>query len=410
MSLLVFPSTILVVDHVAGLVALVVVLAGFVSIYLDIKQGVHLNRQEKVFFISVSLIFLTAVFTSLVTQTDLARGDRFLNFILVIPIYLLFRRAQAAGALVWPGLVLGALVAAAVGAYQVFGPDALPRAVGVVHPIIFGDLSISMGMLSFAGLMWFIRRGKGGVIIPLLGLFAGLLASALSLSRGGWVAIPVVLVIYVWAFSKYFSMKYLAIGLTLFMVAIAAVYVLPQTGVKQRVDRTLNNLDRYMASQNVNDPARSTSIGSRFEMWRSAWNMFTDHPLVGGGWGEFRGYTQKLIQQGRVNKNVGRYYHAHNEYLSILAKGGILSFTAFMVLFLTPTLLLYNKIKNTADQEVRAYAIAGLVLMASYASFALSEAILERSRPVTFLSFYLAVFMALSRIRHSPIAEDQRPQ
>ncbi len=295
---------------------------------------------------------------------------------------------------------IGSIVAAVVGAYQVFGPPALQRATGTIHPILFGDLSLLMGLLSFAGLMWFIQHRQWLIVIPLLAVITGLIASALSLSRGGWVAIPVAVLIYVWFYAQYFSRKTLITVFLLLMSTLATIYLVPETGVQKRVEKTFTNINRYYHSENTNDPARHSSIGARFEMWRSAWNMFLENPVLGGGWGEFQNYNQKYIKEGKVNKVAGKFYHAHNQYISILAKGGVISFISLLFLFFVPALLFYRIIKGSSQTDVKSYALAGLIIIAAYAGFALSEAILERSRPVIFFSFYLAVFMAATRKRN----------
>ncbi len=400
LALLVFPFSILVLDHISGLILIVVILTGLLLIGMNFRESIEAIKREKLFFIATGLLLFSALLTALITQTDLARGDRFFAFVLVIPVYFFFLKVPPENRFLWTGLVIGSIVAAVVGAYQVFGPPALQRATGTIHPILFGDLSLLMGLLSFAGLMWFIQHRQWLIVIPLLAVITGLIASALSLSRGGWVAIPVAVLIYVWFYAQYFSRKTLITVFLLLMSTLATIYLVPETGVQKRVEKTFTNINRYYHSENTNDPARHSSIGARFEMWRSAWNMFLENPVLGGGWGEFQNYNQKYIKEGKVNKVAGKFYHAHNQYISILAKGGVISFISLLFLFFVPALLFYRIIKGSSQTDVKSYALAGLIIIAAYAGFALSEAILERSRPVIFFSFYLAVFMAATRKRN----------
>ncbi len=402
LMLLLFPMTVVVIDDVSGIVFLLTFVLGLIYMVKGMKQGRLIrDRREIWLFVSLVLMFITALTTSYVTATDLAYGDRFLIFVVGGVIYLAIRDLRPDPIWVWMGLTGGALLSMGVAMYQVYGPTLQPRATGAVHPILFGDLSLAMGMMALAVLVGIGRRHKLLAMLVIFAAFGGLLASILSKSRGGWVAIPPVALLFAWGLSKYMPIRKILLSLAILGVILVAAYQTPVTGLKSRVDTTIGNITRYLESGDVRDRTRGTSIGSRFEMWKSAWSMFRESPLLGGGWGEFRDYTRKLIKQGEISPAVGRYSHAHNEYLSTLAKGGLLGFSALMALFLVPGWIFLQLFRRNSDESLRSFALAGLVLILAYMSFALSEAIFERSRPVLFFTFYLAVLMAQA-IRTEP--------
>ena len=395
LMLLLFPISIVVVDYVSGSAFLMLLALGLIYLAKGLKQGRLIrDRRETWFFVSLALLLITALGTSLVTATELARGDRFLILAAGVPVYLAMRELRPDPAWIWAGLIGGALLSMGVALYQVYGPSHLPRATGAVHPILFGNLSLSMGVMAVAALAGLGRRHKLFALLVMLAAIAGMLASILSKSRGGWVAIPPLALLFAWGLSSVLSVRRVLLSLVALGVVLVVAYQTPATGLRSRIEQTAGNVTRYLESKDVRDGARGTSIGSRFEMWKSAWNMFTENPLLGGGWGEFRDYTRKLIRQGVISPAVGRYYHAHNEYLSTLAKGGLLGFMALMALFLVPGWIFFQIFKSNSDETSRSIALAGLVLILAFMSFALSEAIFERSRPVLFFGFYLAVLMA----------------
>ena len=395
-SLILFPLFVVTADLVPGLAYVLLFFLGvFYFFYAYYRGRLAFKGAEKVFFLALCGLYPAALLTVLIAEVDLARGDRFLVFISAIPVYLACREIKVGHFWIWGGLIAGALLSAAVAFYQVLGPERLPRAVGVVHPIIFGNLALTMGVLPLVAFL--LRDGSVGKILKYLvlaGFICGLAASALSKARGGWVALLPVLLLYFWVFSRYLPVRKILLAFAALIVALFMAYQSPSTGLQPRVELTVDNIARYFESDSVKDSARATSIGSRFEMWKSAWKMFQDNPLFGGGWGEFRKHTQALIAQGEISPAVGRYYHAHNQYLSTLAKGGMVSFLALMALLLVPGWLFLRTVLRDADDQRKSFALAGFALILLYMGFAMSEAIFERSRPILFFSFYLAVFMA----------------
>ena len=157
-------------------------------------------------------------------------------------------------------------------------------------------------------------------------------------------------------------------------------------------------MEKYYNSRDVSDKVRYTSIGKRFEMWKAAWLIFQDNPSLGGGWGSYKGKVQELIDKGVVNQSIAKYYHPHNQFISALAKGGLLGFFGVSIFLLFPSIIFYKLIRNTSDPTKQRLALAGLILLIGFICFSLSESILERSRSIIFFSFYLAVFMALIRL------------
>ncbi|MBC8211024.1 MAG: O-antigen ligase family protein [Gammaproteobacteria bacterium] len=394
-ALVAFPSAILVTDVVSGLIGLVVLVLAMYTAVTQSAQLIPLMRQEKLFYIAVSLLFLTAILTSVVQQVELSRADRFINLILAIPVYLLFKSARINEKYIWLGLLAGTLIAFCVGLYQVFGASQQARATGTVHPIIFGDLSLMMGVLSLAGLDWFRRHHKVLIFIPVLAFVAGLAASVLSLSRGGWVALPFLSVVLIVYLMRYLSLKKVILVCMLAVLGVGTVYLMPQSGVQQRVQVTVTNINGYLSSESIKDPARATSIGARFEMLQAAIDIFKQHPVLGSGWGEYNDMAQDLVEQGLYNETIALFSHPHNQFLSALAKGGLFAFIALILLFFWPALIFFHYLKQPHEPEKERAALAGMLLLVGFIGFSLSEAILERSRSVIFFSFYLAVFMSV---------------
>jgi len=78
-------------------------------------------------------------------------------------------------------------------------------------------------------------------------------------------------------------------------------------------------------------------LSGRFDGWRAAWWMFTEHPLNGVGHGAFRAeYGSARLQLSAQGVRFSRFQNqvfftqAHNEYLQALAEWGGLGLLAML--------------------------------------------------------------------------------
>ena len=345
----------------------------------------------------VFVAFLVTSFSGF-DATAVKKLGKFVLLLMVIPVYLFFRHSSFPRAAFWYGLVLGACVAATVGVWEItfdiYKPGYDGRAKGATHPIIFGDLALLMGVMSLAGTQWFRSRARWQIILPILALCMGILASILSQARGGWVAIPVFVVILLWASRRHVSTWLQFTGVGVLLAVLLAGYLIPQTGMKNKIETTAENISAYLNSP-VNDNRRATSIGSRFEMWQASWQIFLQHPIKGVGWGNYREHAQRLVDQGLRHPVAAGWPHPHNQFFSAMVSGGILGLLAVILLFVLPAVI-FIRVMHAPDRsvEARRMALAGLLLMVLFAVFNLSESFLERSRTVAFFVFYLAILMA----------------
>ena len=393
-AVIIFPASVLGMDKLHGLVFIIIFLLGLWLLISDYKNIFPLLKEEKYFFFSLSIVMVTVIITTLVNNTDLARADRFLAPILGIPIYLYFKRYLVDEKYLWAGLVFGALIAVQIAVYQRYLLPTPQRATGAVNPILFGDLALLMGVMSLAGMGWFKAQKQWMVIIPVIAMAAGVLASIFSVARGAWLALPFLVLLLLWYSSNLLRLKVTILSFSLITLIIGGLYFIPQTSVQKRITESVTHLGIYLDSQDVNDKARSTSVGIRLEMWKAAWIVFKENPVVGGGWGDYMGKVQVLVDKGVVNENAAIFYHPHNQFISALAKGGGVGFIAISVLFLFPAIIFCRYIVHCTSSESQRAAMAGLILIVGFVGFSFTESILERSRSIIFFSFYLAILMA----------------
>jgi O-antigen ligase len=71
------------------------------------------------------------------------------------------------------------------------------------------------------------------------------------------------------------------------------------------------------------------AVVERMAHWQAAWEMFSDHPLLGIGFGNYQ-IVYPAYALPRWSDPLG---HAHNYYLSVAAETGALGLSAYVVLW-----------------------------------------------------------------------------
>jgi len=399
-----FPVLAIVVRQSDGIILIILAILGLLFAVFK-GQAPEFGKDEKLLFFAVGLFFLVAVFAVLIGD-DPSRGvnklSKFARLLLFIPAYCLFRKVKLSESLFWYAVILGAIVAGLVSIVEIYigHNHAITdvRANGATHPILFGDLSLAMGVMALASIGYARQQHRLMPILALVALVLGITASFLSGSRGGWIALPVLVLLLLWFIRTAIPRSaIIAVTIVLIITAIAA-YLIPGTGVARRIDTTVNELEAYRTSA-IDSPIRATSVGTRLEMWQAAWSIFQNHPLHGVGWGNYKPNATQLVQKGMRHPSAAFWGHPHNEYLSVMASSGVLGLFALLILFLVPARFFYRA-TQTDSAALRSLGIAGVLLVVAYIHFALSEAIFERDLPVTFYTFFLATISVLIMQRY----------
>lgn len=301
----------------------------------------------------------------------------FLAALLIVP---LLRLSRPSRLLIVGSLSLGALAAFPLALWQVLVED-MPRAGGHWHFIVFGNLALLLGVLPLFALRapWMTPAGR---VLVLAGAVAGLLVSWLSASRGGWLALPLLLGVAaglelrpLWQQQRRLLLGVLGGGLLL--AALAG------TSVAERFAEGWNDLQQYQAGQ------VETSLGMRLEMWQVALDMAAERPLLGAGPAAFHQQLLARVQQGHISPRLTEFLHAHNDFLDALISGGIPRLLALLALYLLPLVFFLRRWHTAGDDRV--FALMGALAIGCMMIFGLSESMLFH--PVTHR--VLAMLLAL---------------
>ena len=84
-------------------------------------------------------------------------------------------------------------------------------------------------------------------------------------------------------------------------------------------------------------------MGSRFEIWSAAANMFSAYPLMGVGEGDFYRLSSNISFARSEFLQLNHGENAHNYFLQVLAENGLVGVVVFAIAFIVPYRACQNK-------------------------------------------------------------------
>jgi len=316
--------------------------------------------------------------------------DKPARFILVLfPLILLLKTVLNKNALA---------ISCMIGAFGPFGVAIIerfyfgyPRAEGDENPIMFGGISMLIGLICLNYTLYFYKtRKKAWCFFSAMAFFCGFFASLLSGSKGSWIILPVALIFLFWNYRELISKKlYLNILLAVTLI-IGAISLTPSLGVSARIGTLISDVALYLEG---ND--KETSVSHRAELWKASIFMFQDSPVFGIGRSHQIDFKQNLVDQNLIHKSVLLFTHAHNEFLNELGLHGFFGLISLLIVYLGPLLLFGSKIKNSANNpNIKIYAISGALVPLCYMGFALTQAMFVHNSGVMVYAFLIIIFWA----------------
>lgn len=308
----------------------------------------------------------------------------------------------------WLGLVVGALGAGGIAAYERFVLDAF-RADNDMNAIPFGNLALLLGVLSLVAMFGRLARPHRPLpwLTPLLGLAAagGFAASFLSGTRGGWVALPLLVWMGFRGFRGVFPRRQMlcaAAGVWLLLAGLVAMTAITDYGVTKRLDRAVNDIVQYR------DGDSSSSVGLRLDMWYAGGRLFLDKPWLGWGEGRLQAARDDMVERGLIHPSVSQYDQLHSDLVDTAARRGVLGMVTLLALYGVPAWLFARHLHESRDAQTRTLALSGLMICFAFIYFGLTQSML---RDVRGLSGYLGLTVAcwvLLKTRLVTVAEGMR--
>jgi len=172
--------------------------------------------------------------------------------------------------------------------------------------------------------------------------------------------------------------------------------------VKERIAVTWNNIDVYVSKQNVD-----TSVGIRFQLWKSAALLFSQNPLVGVGRENFNIAMGELEKKGIVTYTAGIQPHSHNEILYNMATLGLIGLLGILSLYFVPAFYFFREICHP-DNQIRMTAGMGLILCTGFFILGLTDVMFMWGVSDNFYAIFMAIFFAYILKRKEALAVNSK--
>ncbi|QQB18155.1 O-antigen ligase family protein [Aeromonas jandaei] len=370
-------------------------LLAVVSLFVFWRKD-YLSAMEKEHKIIASLLlsyfvlFLISVIFDGSSFSQLDRPSRALMAALVIPT---LARHKVKLEVLLCGFACGALIAACIAIYDKFylGYERAFEFYSI--PIQSGNISMSLGLFCLCGYFW-SRANKfyNYSFFYMIGAISGLIGSFLSGSRGGWILLPVVIFSILMLYRNLIASNERK-GLLCLLFIIIAMVLAPQTGMLKRFDAAKTDIEQYVDGTNLD-----TSLGIRFQLWRSAWDSFKEKPFFGWGQDGLRESQKQQLKENKITNFIYNFnYHAHNQYLEEMAKRGIIGLLVLIAMLCVPIILVKKRFSIMA-QESLAYSGGVLVIVTclTTADYHLSQAYFSHNSGISFFVFSLVLALSVS--------------
>ena len=373
--------------------ALLILLGLGYGIYALIKKTrFNLSSTDKLLIYSYLFYFFIFVLSLVFNDGKIRELDYPSRVLLFIPVLLLLFKYPIKTCVLSYSIPLGGIIVVCMALYDKFilnlNPEQNPR---IMH-IQGGDISMSLGIFSLIiALYAHQKKDVKLTTLSVIGGLCGIVGSLLSTARGGWVALPVLLIVILYIYRHSLSKRFF---LTFFGIMVATsigISQMPNNRIMERINVAQKDIQLYLDNHDGN-----TSLGARFEMWKSALEMAKEKPLF--GWG-IQGATEKRkldTKEKIVTGDIGQFTHAHNQYLDDLSKRGIVGLLALLAVLFIPLRAFMKKL-NTTNDEVKLIATLGVAHILSVMIYGLSQGFLVHNSGTIFYFFLTIVFYAAIR-------------
>jgi O-antigen ligase len=289
----------------------------------------------------------------------------------------------------WWGASAGALAALPFIAWQRFGLH-IERPGGFINSITFGDLALLLALLALAGAIDMRERPRDALPAG-IGALAGLAASLLTGTRGGWVALVLAALVLGRHLGRIGSRRVHAM-LAAGVAVLAAAWFMPALGVQERFVEGVHEARTWYEGGSV-----WTNVGTRLELWKGAAMLIREHPLFGMDFDACRARLAEYAQAGRLDPMVLQLPHLHNDGLQVLATGGVVGFVIWAATLVAPLRFFLRQLGQDREHAVRmpqfAVALGGALVVLGYIGFGLTEVIFWSMKGSVF--YALLVFLLM---------------
>jgi O-antigen ligase len=241
---------------------------------------------------------------------------------------------------------------------------------------------------------WFIEKSKGYVakLFLVMAVFMGLIGCVLTQTRGVWLALPLLVLLYGYYTYKRGDKRYLIAILLGGSLLLGLGF--QSDLVQKRIDRTVKNIELYQSGNG------KTSLGTRLDMYKASLILTKERPVFGHGLGVFREKSKELkdsrVLGNNVSSEVGMRKTPHNEFFQALVERGLIGLITTVLLLAVPGYIFYRAVKSRSD-SITFYGLCGLSMLTVFFVAGQTGTLFNHN---LFTNFYIImVLLFVSQIR-----------
>jgi O-antigen ligase len=389
MGLLIFilPTALVAIPKGGSIVVLILILS-LVGLVIN-RYKLELSKWEKYFVLSFIFYFVVIAVNLWWFNGELRDLDTPSRLLLVLPIFFFIRKSDISVSwFIW-GVVFGSILTGLI-KLGVVDTYYLSKIVTVQT----GSFSLYSSIFGLSNLM-FIREGNSRIKNTLLyAAFAlGMVASFLSGGRGVWIA-AILSLAFISAINPIqWGIKSRLSAVLLLIILFYSTYLIPQTGIKNKIDSAIVNTALWFQDGQAN-----TSAGARLEMWKASFEVIKENPIIGVGEDNYAKYQKKLIDQGKIDKFAGNFLHPHGEYITSLVEQGIIGLLASIFVLLTPIMFFIKIIKhNSFNYRERVLATSGVLISLHYSFYSFTSGVFDHQSTTLFYAVFMVIIFGLNK-------------
>jgi O-antigen ligase len=366
----------------------------------------HTRATVRLVVIALAAPLATTIFSAVLRgDSDSGQFDAPMRATLAIPIFLVTLRCRldVSRGLRWilpATVVLLAAHRAWFGQPQRWPADRVTTA--FADPLVFGYLSLAFAMMCLMCVSF--RDGERSTrtydVVALIGIAFGMVLSVMSESRSGWVAIPVV--VAVWLYFNVQPVRRagpaalpLAALLASVVIGASAYALVPK--VHERLNEAVSDVTSYSFS----GQAPVSPVGLRITYLRIASDIIAQHPVQGIGDTSHK-RPPPVSQFPYANQYALDFAYAsafHNQVVSDAVRHGVLGGLAAALLLLVPLGVYVHGLRH-GDAGARHNAALGIAYGALIFAASFSTEVVDLKYTASLYALLTAVLCGGALARH----------
>jgi O-antigen ligase len=339
------------------------------------KDETNFSWRDGQWFIIAASLPLAYFFKMLVSDFDHRLLDKVARLVLIIPIYWLVRSYGISASKILICISASVLAAGLDSFSQVSNGIERVSGASIPSPIPFGNFALLFGALSVL-LIFSDKEDQEPAWAKWLGLagfLAGMFTSIASGTRGGWVAIPLFVLIFWKFFGSRNKLVSYAVAVTIVVVMPLLAYFVP--AISDRLAVGISEAQRFLSRSSLWTPGEvSTSIGIRLDMWAAGIDAFRTAPVFGLGFTGFNEFLHHRIEMGLTHPDLELtgFKHLHCEIITTAAKMGLMGLFALAILWIGG-IRWFLRSTGKGDSGGKRFRIMGLITFTAMISYSMTD-------------------------------------